>query len=178
MEKGLFKKAILIIALLLSAITVFSQQKSIKDLEFLVGEWEVREENNEKTWWEQSTRIGRYVMDSTYIELVSNATSSNGKKRTYRWYIHYNKKEERFEMVSMFSNWHKIQFDILHWDLEQRKLSISNGDELNTNEYHERYGELVFNENFSEYVWKGQNKYGNPDTPSIWKYVEKGTRIK
>jgi len=178
MEKGLFKKALLIIALFFCTTTVFSQQKSIKDLEFLIGEWDVREDNKEKKWWEESKRTGRYVLDSTYIELKTVATSSDGKERTYRWFIHFNSKVQQFEMVSMFSNWHKIQFDILHWDFEQRKLTVRNGVEPNSNEYHERYGELIFNDNFNEYVWKGQNKYGNPDKPSIWEYVEKGVRVK
>ena len=89
MEKEFLKKTLLIIALFLSTLNVFSQQKSIKDLDFLIGKWEVREDNTEKNWWEKSKRTGRYILDSTYIELKSAAISSSGKKRTYRWFIHF-----------------------------------------------------------------------------------------
>ena len=167
----------LIATLLVSVMSGFSQEKSIQDLEFLTGTWKVREENKEKAWWEETTRTGQYVLDSTYIELVSRATSSSGKKRTYRWYIHHNAKTNQFEMVSMFSNWYKVQFDLLEWDAEKRILTIRNGGDPGDQGYHERLGEIVFDEEFTEYTWTGENKSGDPENPSIWKYMEKGTRI-
>ncbi|MGI9551863.1 MAG: hypothetical protein ACR2MT_11735 [Aurantibacter sp.] len=178
MKKGFLKKALLIITLLLLTGNIFGQKQRIQDLDFLIGEWKVREDNKEKNWWEKSTRIGRYILDSTYIELKSVAISSGGKERTYRWYFHYNSKTQQFEMVSLFSNWHQVLFDILLWDSEKRKLTIRNGEEPNSSEYHERFGEILFDENFNGYLWKGENKYGDPNNPSVWKYVEKGSRIK
>ena len=80
-------------------------------------------------------------------------------------------------MVSMFSNWHKIQFDVLSWDETKRTLTIESGGDPGSNEYHERFGEIIFNENYDIYTWKGGNKYGDKDNPSIWEYVEKGSKI-
>ena len=178
MKNNFYKGAAVLILLLINVLDVFSQEKSIKDLAFLIGTWEVREDNEEEKWWEQSTRTAHYTLDSTYIELESVAISSSGKERTYRWLIHYNSKAEQFEMVSMYSNWHKVQFDILTWDIGSRQLIIRNGVAANSDEYHERYGEIVFDENFNNYIWKGENKYGDRDDPGIWKYIEKGLRIK
>ncbi|WP_436517766.1 hypothetical protein [Ekhidna sp. To15] len=149
----------------------------IHNLDFLIGTWEVREDNEEKTWWEESTRKGSYIMDSTYIELRASAVSSSGKKRTYIWLIHYNAKAQQFEMVSMFSNWHKIQFDILIWDKPNRTLTVKSGGDLGSYEFHERFGEIVFNENLNEYIWKGENKYGEKANPSIWRYTEIGSKV-
>ncbi len=178
MKKIFFKISFLVLTISLSAGNSIAQEKKIQDLDFLIGEWKVREDNKEENWWEKSTRTARYVLDSTYIELESKALSSKGKRRTYRWYIHYNSKAQQFEMVSMFSNWHKVERDILHWDSENRKLTVQNISDSNSNEYHERFGEISFDESFNKYVWKGENKYGDPREPSIWKYVEKGSRIK
>lgn len=172
------KNVFLILLMLLLAGDIIAQEKSVRNLDFLVGAWEVREDNVEKNWWEKATRVGKYVLDSTYIELESSAISSNGKQRTYRWYIHYNSKSNQFEMVSLFGNWHKIQFDILTWDPLQRKLTLQNGTDPGSNEYHERFGEITFDENFSQYEWRGENKNGDPTNPGIWKYVEKGWRVK
>lgn len=175
------KNTISLILLTIFSYSVLAQdtlETSIKDLEFLIGTWEVREDNQEKTWWEESTRIGSYTLDSTYIELSAIAKSSTGKQRTYLWLIHYNKKDQQFEMISMFSNWHKIQFDILGWDPNKRTLTIQSGGDPGSNEYHERFGELVFEKEFNSYVWKGQNKYGDESNPSIWEYVEKGVKVK
>jgi len=74
----------------------------------------------------------------------------------------------------MFGNWHKVQFDILEWNSEKRELSIRNAHDPNSDEYHERYGVIQFVEGFTSYTWKGENKYGDPDSPSIWKYTEIG----
>ncbi|MEW7292816.1 hypothetical protein [Aquimarina sp. 2304DJ70-9] len=178
MKKRFFKMAFLTFTLFLSSGNIIAQERNIRDLDFLIGEWNVREDNKEKKWWEKSTRIGRYVLDSTYIELKASAISSSGKKRTYNWYIHYNSKKNQFEMVSMFSNWYEVLFDILIWDSTQRKLTIKHNSDSDSNDYHERYGEIIFDESFNEYIWVGENKYGDPNSPSVWKYVEKGLRTK
>lgn len=152
-----------------------AQEQSIKDLSFLIGKWEVREDNEEKGWWEKCTRVNTFTLDSTYIQIDASAITSGGNERTYRWYIHYNSKKLRFEMVSFFSNWHKAQFDVLSWDSTTRSLTIKgSGDE---EEYHERLGVMVFEEDFNSYTWTGENKYGDPENPSIWRYVEKGKRL-
>ncbi len=158
-------------------IIIYGQERTIQDLDFLIGTWEVREDNQEKTWWEESTRVGSYVLDSTFIALKASAKSSTGKERTYLWLVHFNSKARQFEMISMFSNWPKIQFDTLSWNPSIRTLTIKNGGDPNSTDYHERFGELVFDKDFNGYIWKGQNKYGDRDNPSIWNYVEKGTKI-
>ncbi|MEQ8301970.1 MAG: hypothetical protein RIB47_01170 [Cyclobacteriaceae bacterium] len=178
MENSSCQKLIFLLVLSISSINVFSQERSIGELDFLIGTWELREDNEENGWWEKSTRVGRYTLDSTYIELETHALSSDGKQRTYRWFIHYNKKEKQFEMLSMFGNWYKIQFDIIEWDALTRTLTIRNGRDLGADEYHERFGEIVFDEDFSKYAWTGENKYGDRNQPSIWKYEEKGIRVK
>ncbi len=169
--------AALILVLFFLSRSIIAQERGIKELDFLIGTWESREENVEKGWWETSTREIKYALKGNYIELKANSIDSNGKERTYSWYINYNKKKERFEMVSMFSNWHKTQFDILVWDSKQRKLTVRN-QPLIEEEFHERFGEIIFNENLDAYTWNGENKYGDANDPSIWKYVERGVRVK
>lgn len=157
--------------------TAYSQESTIQNLDFLIGTWEVREENADKSWWEETRRSAEYTLDSTYIELNSEAVSSSGKKRTYRWFIHFNTKDQQYEMISMFGNWHKVQYDILEWDQAQRTIIFRSGGDPGNDEYHDRYGEMVFNETFTEYVWTGINKSGDPTEPNIWEYEESGRRV-
>ena len=79
-------------------------------------------------------------------------------------------------MISMFGNWHKVQFDLLEWNANERQLIVRNGQDFNSDEYHERYGVIQFDEGFDSYVWEGQNKYGDKSDPGIWKYTEIGNR--
>jgi len=171
------EKAFILIIVLFLSVSVIAQESGIKELDFLIGIWETREDNVEEGWWETSTREIKYTLKGNYIELKANSIDSNGRKREYCWYINYNKKTKQFEMVSMFSNWYKTLLDIIVWDSKQKMLTIRNKPGSD-NEFPERFGEIIFNENFDEYTWKGENKYGDPDKPSIWKYVEKGIRIK
>lgn len=154
---------------------VNSQEKSIHDLDFLIGNWEVEERNIEKNWWEKSSRTASYILDSTYIRLETKAITSTGKQRTYQWFIHYNSEEGQFEMISIYSNWPKIEFDILFWNADGRTLIIKNKKDPSV--YHERYGQIVFDESFNFYEWKGENRYGDENDPSIWKYIENGKKL-
>ena len=167
------KKTTIILIVVISINSIYSQ--SIKDLDFLVGTWEVREDNIDKNWWETATRIGKYVLKENFIELKAESIDSNGRKREYRWYFHYNKRAKQFEMTSMFSNWHKVQSDILEWDVKSRTLTIRNNSAVS--EFPKRYGKMVFSKDFKSYVWKGENKSGDPKKPRIWRYIEKGFRV-
>ena len=165
-----------ILIVLFLAKELKAQEEGIKTLDFLIGTWETREDIEAEGWWETATREINYALKDNYIEVRAQSKDSNGREREYLWYINYNKKEAQFQMVSMFSNWYKTQFDILEWNEENRTLTIRNKPGLEK-EYHERYGQFTFNEDFTEYTWKGENKYGDANNPSIWRYVEKGRRI-
>jgi len=167
-------KAILFFSALLLLTSKLYSQATVKDLHFLVGTWEAEEHNKEKTWWEKCTRSGTYILDSTYIQLESVAVSSTGKKRTYRFMIHYDKTAKQFEMVCMYSNWPKVQVNFLEWDSEKRTLTLRNKPEAE--EYGARTGAIQFSADYDTYTWKGINKSGDRQKPSIWEYEESGNR--
>ncbi len=175
MKKIRIERMLILIIMLFPPTCMLSQENGIKALDFLIGTWETREDNTETGWWETATREINYTLKDNYIELKATSIDSNGRAREYYWYINYNKKTQQFEMVSMFSNWHETQFDILEWDLEKRKLTIRNIPDRESR-FTERFGEFIFSKDFNTYTWKGENKYGDPNNPSIWKYVEKGVR--
>ena len=171
-----FKSALVFITAIVLSQGISAQEKGIKELDFLIGVWETREDNVEEGWWETSRREINYTLMENYIELKAKSVDSNGREREYSWFINYNKKTEQFQMVSMFSNWYKTQFDILEWDANSRKLTIRNKPDSEA-EYHERFGEIIFSKDFKEYTWKGENKYGDPNDPGVWRYMEKGVKV-
>ena len=67
-----------------------SQENRIKELDFLVGVWETREDNAENGWWETSTREINYALKDNYIEVKAKSIDSNDREREYYWYINYN----------------------------------------------------------------------------------------
>ena len=114
-------------------------------------------------------------MDSTYLQLESVAVNSSGKKRTYRFLIHYDSNTDQFEMVCIYSNWPKVRVETLTWDKQSRTLKIVG--KPNEDEYSERTGLIQFSPDFSGYTWKGANKSGEAANPRIFEYEEKGTRV-
>lgn len=163
---------------LISALVVTTacnaQHPSIKDLEFLIGTWETEEHSKTGDWWEKSTRSGTYILDAQYIQLESSSISSTGKRRTYRFLIHYDNRSKRFEMISIYSNYPKYRTEILEWDNQGRKLQLRS--QPIDDEFSERTGTMQFNEDFSEYTWTGTNKSGDPKKPSVFEFIEQGKR--
>lgn len=160
---------------LLAPRPVDAQQPSVKDLHFLVGTWQTEEHHLASGWWEKSTRTGTYILDSTYLQLESVAVNSSGKKRTYRFLIHYDSDTDQFEMVCIYSNWPKVRTEILVWDQSNRTIKLTGKPEAD--EYSERTGLMQFTSDFSAYTWKGANKSGKVDNPRVFEYEEKGKRV-
>ena len=69
--------------------------QSIRDLDFLIGEWEVTETiypGQPKEYQETGTRTCSYYLDGTFIKCESETiVSTSGRKRTYAYYINYDK---------------------------------------------------------------------------------------
>ncbi len=78
--------------------------QSIKDLDFLIGEWDVTETiypGQPKEYQETGTRICSYYLDGSFIKCESETiVSTSGRKRTYAYYINYDKKEQCFRATN------------------------------------------------------------------------------
>ncbi|MCE7991127.1 MAG: DUF1579 family protein [Roseivirga sp.] len=100
------KYSIIISLLFLLGFQYDSEAQSIKDLDFLIGKWQLKEvvhkgEANEYT--ERGIRECKYILDETYIHCDSKATRK-GKSRSYIMNINYNTKTKRFFMTDQFSD--------------------------------------------------------------------------
>jgi hypothetical protein len=155
-------------------IQSIAQQESVKDLDFLIGTWQTEEHNKAGDWWEKSTRTGIFILDEQYIQLESVAVSSTGKKRTYRFLIHYDSQSKQFEMISIYGNYPKSRTEIMEWDKNNRKLTLKS--KPSEDEYSDRAGVIQFNDDFTEYIWTGSNKSGDPQKPRIFEYEEVGKK--
>lgn len=96
-------KTILIIIVGIAAALPLEAQ-SIKDLDFLIGAWDVAETiypGTEKEYQEKGTRICSYYLDRRFIKCESETiVSTSGKKRTYAYYINYDKKAQCFRATN------------------------------------------------------------------------------
>ena len=96
-------KKVLVILILVLNYQLYSQ--SIKDLDFLIGKWEVTETvypGTDKSWNEDGVRECQYYLKDAFIKCESlTIDSRNQKERAYAYIFNYDKKEGCFQVTSL-----------------------------------------------------------------------------
>lgn len=96
-------KKLLTIILCASSAVTFSQ--SIKDLDFLIGEWDVKETlypGTDKEWTENGKRVCGYYLKDQFIKCESlTVDSRNQRERAYAYIFNYDEEEKCFQVTSL-----------------------------------------------------------------------------
>ncbi len=115
-----------VLTTLLVSIALSCPGQSIKDLDFLIGTWEVEETilpGRDNEYQEKGTRTCEYYLDGSFIKCeASTVITHTGKKRTYAYYINYDQKEDCF-WATNFAN--DFPLHGLHqWFLDQENQQL------------------------------------------------------
>jgi len=117
-------KNYIILVFLIVSSQVHAQ--SIKDLDFLIGNWKVNETifpGTDKSYTENGTRVCTYYLDDSFIRCESATLSSKtGKKRAYTYLINYDQKEDCFWVTSLSNDFPK--HDKQQWFLDEENEQI------------------------------------------------------
>lgn len=88
---------------MLASIGISAQ--SIKDLDFLIGEWDVLERifpGTDKEYQEKGTRVCEYYLNGSFIKCESaTVVSTSGKERYYTYVINYDERENCFRATNL-----------------------------------------------------------------------------
>ncbi len=97
------QKLLLLLMLVVLSSHAFSQ--SIKDLDFLIGTWNVEETiypGTKKAYQEKGTRTCEYYLNGSFIKCESETVvQKNGKKRYYAYLINYDQSENCFHATNL-----------------------------------------------------------------------------
>ncbi|WP_420601967.1 hypothetical protein [Flagellimonas sp.] len=176
-----YQKSIQFLFVLFFSCTLFSQTKeqkpSIKDLDFLIGTWEIQFEfyntyHPEKGVWftEKGKQVCYYDLDLNgeprYIICKGEVTSDSGRfkdrKRTFLEAIRYGNFVDGFERVGLYSNWPGTAKERLSYDSISRVMTIEG--ELEVRNGKERYEDIYsFDQNHTSYTRKNVANF--PDMP-------------
>lgn len=100
--------------------------QSIKDLNFLIGDWKVNETilpGTDKSYTENGTRSCAYYLEDSFIRCESSTLSSKtGKHRSYTYLINYDKKEDCFWVTALSNDFPK--HDKQQWFLDKENEQI------------------------------------------------------
>ena len=145
--------------LFLIQTNLFAQD--ITDLDFLIGEWEVKETlypGTDRSWTENGTRTCSYYLKGKFIKCESLTTDSrNQRERAYAYIFNYNEKDGFFEVTSLA---HDFPLHGQHqWYLDKEKKVIQAISPINVVGDRFFRGTIDFNDP-KRVVWNGwSSKY-------------------
>lgn len=142
----------LVACVLAAGSTVLGQRPSIRDLDWLVGEWSFTDEQINGDYRETGSRSCAYALGGDYIRCESRGRDHRGRERSYVWYFNYNSVESRFEITSLFQdNPRKFLYSATLHD-EGRRLEIRFGSWEGDGLKVEGGASVVYNGR-DQYVW-------------------------
>lgn len=154
---------------MIAAISCSSQ--SIKDLDFLIGTWQVEETilpGRDNEYQEKGTRTCEYYLDGSFIKCeASTVVSRNGKKRSYAYYINYDKEEDCFWATNFASD---FPLHGLHqWFLDKENQQIIGITPRNVNK-DRFFRHTISYANKDRIIWQGwSSKFRAPDKE--WQHI-------
>lgn len=129
------------------------QEPSIRDLDWLIGEWSFEDEEIAGDYRESGTRTCSWALGGDYIRCASEGRDHRGGARTYVWFINFNANEQRFEITSLFQgNPRKYLYTATLHD-GGRRLEVRFGS-WEADALHFEGGATVVYDGRDRYVWE------------------------
>ncbi len=151
---------ILTVVGLASPLTAKEVEPSIKMLDWMIGEWSYADRQVKGEYTDQGTRHCRYTLKEQYIVCESVGVTNAGKERVYLFYLNYNKRHARFEMVALFSDYQSKNLYV---------MEVSKGGyviDLKNHEWNQQGLKQLSDAQISydgQGVWEWQIRYGEVD---------------
>ncbi len=136
------------------------QEPSIKDLDWLIGSWDYADQAVKSDYTDTGQRECRYTLMQQYIVCESKGVTHTGKERNYLFYINYNKRNERFEMVALFNDYSGKNLYILDVSKDGYVINLKNHEWNNTGLKQLSEAEITYD---GESEWKWQIRFGDID---------------
>ena len=97
-------------------------EKSIADLDFLIGDWRGEavlsypREDGRDPRRENVEASCAYILNNTYIQCDTAWTREDGATRTFRLHFNYNALDEGYQTLFVYDNWPRHVSYLLHYD--------------------------------------------------------------
>jgi len=168
-----------LILLLLPTVSVSQKQPdAIKELDFLIGAWDLHEvtyPGQPNEYVETGKRTCAYVLNGRYLQCETKAIRK-GKERSYFFLINYLKQENRYQMVSMYSDYDQQGRQAVVLDSARSLLQITVIPGGFRNDFTTR-STLSFS-NPDKLVWEGRTSSTTGAKDWVPLFVETATRIR
>lgn len=170
----------LLLILLTFPMIGYSQTSSdpVRSLDFLIGTWELHEvtyPGQPNEYVETGKRTCAYVLNGRYVQCETKAIRK-GKERSYFFLINYLRQENRYQMVSMYSDYDQQGRQAVVLDSARSLLQITVIPGGFRNDFITR-STLSF-ANPDKLVWEGWTSSTTGTKDWLPLFVETATRIR
>lgn len=97
-------------------------EKSINDLEFLIGEWEGQStflypRDEDRSPAHETVQVScAYVLKDSYIQCDTAWTNADDRTRTFRLHFNHNQLDEAYQVLFIYDNWPRHVSYLLNYD--------------------------------------------------------------
>lgn len=179
MKIYLYQTVLAFSILLTFSVQQFAQEQSVKNLDLLIGTWDVEEamvSGSNLTVAEKGLRTCSYILSDTYILCETRSRGQNGKERIYQFFINYNKLDKKFEMISIYSDWDRKRFDTITIDEKAGRWNLMGAPTTENGVERRIWGVIQF-EGTDKFIWTVRRNKAT-DTPMEWTEIFRETAVR
>ena len=154
-----------LVAMAMLLVSIIGLGQSIKDLDFLIGTWQIEETvlpSRENEYQETGTRTCSYYLNDAFIKCESTTTNSrNERERKYVYFINYDKKLDCFWATTLASDFPKHGLHQWFLDEENQQIIAITPENVNKDRF---FRGAIYYGNKDQLIWDGwSSKFTSPD---------------
>lgn len=157
----------------------YSYGQSIKDLDFLIGSWEVEETlypGTEKEYKEKGIRTCEYYLMNAFIKCEAETTvSKTGKSRSYVYLINYNKWEKYYQAINFSNDYPAYSHQQWYLDADKKEIRIVMPENAKKDRF---FRSRISYENPDRMIWEGWQSRFADDKDWFYVFIDVGERVK
>ena len=174
-------KSIFFIIMLFLHTVVYAddtKEPSIKVLDWMIGEWKYSDKAVNSDYTDEGSRVCQYALMDQYILCEMKGMNNSGKKRNSHFYINYNNRNQRYEMVAVFNDFGSKNLFSLEVSKDGKVIDMTN-NEWGKDELKVLSNSQITYDGDSTWLWK--IRVGEVDPVTKQKpvgYIDTATRVK
>ncbi len=153
--------------------------QSVKDLDFLIGTWEVEETlypGTDREYKEKGMRTCEYYLMETFIKCeAETVVSKTGKKRAYVYLINYNKWEKYYQAINFAHDYPAYSHQQWYLDAQKKEIRIVMPQNAKRDRF---FRSKISFKNPDRMIWEGWQSQFTEAKDWFYVFKDVGVRVK
>ena len=168
----------MVMCLMVSSLSWADENKpSIKTLDWMIGEWLYSDKSVSSDYTDVGSRKCQYTLMDQFIVCEMVGENNSGQKRNSLFYINFNNRNDRFEMIAMFNDFASKNLYTLEVSKEGTVIDMTNNEWTNDGLSVLANSQITYD---GQSIWEWKIRTGKVDPLTGKKpigYIDTATRI-